>query len=600
MIRGHVVKDGRRNATSEEILCKKLVEAASIVFNIERGETTTGTILHTAYQKLNSSEISTFAKYSAENYLLDSIKEFAKRDNGKVKLLPGYEDKIINRDLTEKIRFAVLDAKSLLSEDRDNINRVRQFVLSRFQKEGIIPGNISKIEEKISKRELIQHRQKRFAELLHKFGEKLGFESNYSHMEVPIVTWSKPHSLGCNFELSEGNIRVFSSLSSSTGDAMAEWGTIPYIKLERRILDWCIKNQDKASSIIEHLNPLDGPSYELLTKEMNGSNHFHHLKLKVLSNEQRCDKHFLMRIELPSRVQSPNRRLNINPGQFFHIVCDPKRKKRSYTLTLRRPFSIHGTQYVGFDRRLLAKSGEMPIEIKSILERTPSGIDFLYKVVGAGTTSLSEVSRGTFIDAIGPCGHGFKINEEQRSAIVVAGGIGVAPLVALVEQLRFLDKEVYVYFGALTREFLKLALKRRDSDVERSFLNGDQQFYEVIKKDFEEIGANNFKVCTDEGFLGQKSVVTGLLDNDLSIGAVPRENVCIYACGPHSMLKSISNIAALYSIECQVLLEEKMACGIGACLSCVCDVRGPDGRTIKKRVCQDGPVFDSTEIIWKN
>jgi len=604
VVRGQVVEDSRVNTTTttEKRLREKLSEAARIVLNIEHeyGGATIGTILHTAYQKLDSDEISAFAKHSAEGYLLDSIKEFAKRHNGRVKVLDAWKDKIVKRDLTDQILNAVRDAKSLLSENKDNINRVRQFVLSRFQKEGITPGNISRIEGNINQSELILYRQKRFADLLEKFGGKLGFRSVRSHDAIPLVTWNKPGSLGCNFELGEKNIKVFSLLPQLADDLVAEWGTIPYIKLERQILEWCEKNPVKASDIMKNLNPLDGPSYQSLTKQMNGSNHFHHLKLKVLSNDEVCSKHFLMRVELPKRVTSANKRLNINPGQFFHLVCDPDRNKRTYTLTLRRPFSIHGSQHMNFDRRLLAKSGEMPIEIRSILERTPSGIDFLYKVVGVGTKSLSEVKEGTFVDAIGPCGHGFRIKEEYRSAIVVAGGIGVAPLVALVERLRFLNKEVHVYFGALTKEFLKLALKRPDSDVECSFFNGDRDFYDVIRKDFEEIGAKKFKVCTDDGFLGQKGVVTELLNRDLRNRAVPMENVCIYACGPHNMLNSISKIAARYSMECQVLLEEKMACGIGACLSCVCDVRGPNGDTIKKRVCQDGPVFDSSEIIWKN
>ena len=600
VVRGHVVDKSRVNATSVCKLREKLVESASVVLNIGHGEATTTTILHTAYQRLDSNEISTFAKYPAERYLLDSIKEFSKRDNGKVKVLEDCKDRIINRDLTEKIRLAVLDARSLLSEDEDKTNRVRQFVLNRFQQDGITPGDISIIESKISTSELIKYRQKRFANLLHIFGKKLGFLSNYSRVNTNLLTWVKPDSKECNFELRERDIRVFSSLSPTAVDSAAEWGTISYIKMERQILEWCNKNPSNAFGIRELLNPLEGPSYDLLTKEMNGSNGFRHMKLKVISNEQVCEKHFLMRVELPQRVQSPNKRLNINPGQFFHLVCDPKPKNRSYTLTLRRPFSIHGAQYPGFDRRLLAKSGDMPIEIKNILERTPSGIDFLYKVIGVGTTSLSKVKEGTFVDAIGPCGHGFKIGEEQRSAIVVAGGIGVAPLVALVEQLRFLNKEVYVYFGALTREFLKLALKHRDSDVECSFLNGDNEFNDVIRKDFKEIGAYSFNICSDEGFLGQKGVVTEILDHDLSNGSIPREDVCIYACGPHNMLKSISKIASHYSIECQVLLEKRMACGIGACLSCVCNIRGPDGSTIKKRVCKDGPVFDSAKIIWKD
>lgn len=595
VIRGLVSDDGAcpEIRVSEDEFRRKLAEAARAVLEIQGGKATVGTILHSVYQQLDKDGISTFAKYPAESFLLESISEFAQFEKGQVKILDNHRG-VSGRDITEDLRRAICDARSLLANERDNINRVRQLTLSRFGKYGITPETVSAVEEGIDVSELNAHGRKRFADLLSSFGRKLGFQSNYPSKGENIVTWIKGNSLECNFELGDKDIRVFSSALPTNVNAVAEWGTIPYIKMERKLWEWSRDNPDKGHDMIQHLNPLDGPSYELLTRRSNGSNGFRHLKLKVLKNIEVCPGHNLMQVQLP------NLKLNILPGQFFHIVCDPdKGKERGYPLTLRRPFSIHGAQYSQFDRSLLARSGEIPKEIRDILERWPSKIDFLYKVVGAGTKSLSRITEGTVLAAIGPCGNGFSTRSESI-AVIVAGGIGVAPLIGLVERLRYLDKEVYIYLGALRRELLNLAIKRPDSDVELSFANGNEEFLNMIRADFQEIGAKEIRVCTDDGSVGYKGFVTQLLDHDFSVGLLPRTDVCLYACGPHDMLRSVSEIARIYSIECQVLLEERMACGIGACLSCVCDVVGPDGTTQKKRVCRDGPIFSSAEIKWKD
>jgi dihydroorotate dehydrogenase electron transfer subunit len=91
-----------------------------------------------------------------------------------------------------------------------------------------------------------------------------------------------------------------------------------------------------------------------------------------------------------------------------------------------------------------------------------------------------------------------------------------------------------------------------------------------------------------------------MLEAGLREGCVPRENVRLYGCGPKGMLRATAAVAAEYGLDCRVSLEERMACGVGACYSCTVSVRQPDGTESKKRVCREGPVFDAREIVWKD
>jgi dihydroorotate dehydrogenase electron transfer subunit len=218
--------------------------------------------------------------------------------------------------------------------------------------------------------------------------------------------------------------------------------------------------------------------------------------------------------------------------------------------------------------------------------------------VGKGTKRLSEISRGSYLDAIGPIGNGFQI-DKVGTAVIVAGGIGVAPLVALSERLRYLGSEIILYLGALKKDLFRPILgSRPDSTIEDGFANGSKGFLQLINNEFKEIGAKKTTVCTDDGSLGEKGLVSEILKNDIESEVLPISNATIYACGPGKMLRAVSDIAHKYKIPCQVLLEERMACGIGACLSCTCRVRGEKGEVERKRVCIDGPVFKSEDLLW--
>lgn len=588
---------------SEDELRRRLGEMTRTILGRRHGEASISAVLHSVYQQLNRDEIATFSKLNARALLRESVAGFAVCSGERIEFTEDQKKTMAESDLTNELRRAVLDARSLVAKEHDNINRVRWPTLLRFKGSGVTPTDISDLEKGIDDEEQRKHGLQRFTELLCVFGNKLGYEIKHRSASESVVSWTRESSLDCNFEVRDNDFRVFSTIDTISGNA--EWGNISRINLERQMWDWCQQHPCDSEGLMELLNVLDGPSYSFLTQGRNQTRPFEHLRLTVLKNERVCDGYMLIQVELP-----PGKKPGILPGQFFHVICDPdamfdpsSQVSNVTHLTLRRPFSIHGTQYKRFDRSLLARTGEIPVEIRGIVEREPFAVDFLYKIVGKGTKNLSRIPTGTILDAIGPCGRGFKADRDSASkAIIVGGGIGIAPLIGLVESLRYWNKEVYVYLGALSWEVLSIAIMRPDSRVdsrvELSFANGDQGFVTAVKNDFKEIGVYTIQVCTDDGSVGRKGNVPQVLDEDFSVGKLPRTDVEIYACGPRNMLRSVAELAERYSIECQVLLEERMACGIGACLSCTCDVYASDGAIEKKRVCRDGPVFRSREIKW--
>ena len=216
------------------------------------------------------------------------------------------------------------------------------------------------------------------------------------------------------------------------------------------------------------------------------------------------------------------------PGQFVEIrVGDGPHP------ILRRPFSISFAQ------------GET--------------IQVLFKVVGEGTRLLSMKKKGTLIDIIGPIGTPFEI--EEKPAVLVAGGIGCAPLYFLAARLREAGREVAFLYGARAKNDLVLL----------------QEIAGV---------ADELKTTTEDGSLGTKGLITDLLLPFL----IP--DYAIYACGPESMLIALQKMLAERRLEAQFSLENYMACGVGACQGCSIETtRG------FRRVCVDGPVFSSGEIV---
>ncbi|MBI4752796.1 dihydroorotate dehydrogenase electron transfer subunit [Candidatus Desantisbacteria bacterium] len=260
------------------------------------------------------------------------------------------------------------------------------------------------------------------------------------------------------------------------------------------------------------------------------------LSAKILEKEEVACDHYRLALDAPLISK------DAHPGQFVHVKITSQ-----YMPLLRRPFSIH--------------------------RMNPSGIEILFRVVGTGTRLLAEKRVGDVLDIIGPLGHGFKIKENTFTVILVAGGVGVAPLFALAERLRQFT-EVKMLIGSKTKTGI------------------------ICLEKLEALGID-VQVATDDGSLGIKGVATDLLEDFLVTAASPR--LPIYGCGPMPMLKVLSEIAQLYSSPCQISLEADMACGVGACLGCVVKMvdRHSPVHFEYKRVCVDGPVFDAKEVLWR-
>ena len=201
----------------------------------------------------------------------------------------------------------------------------------------------------------------------------------------------------------------------------------------------------------------------------------------------------------------------------------------------------------------------------SICERNPeeAKLRVVYRVAGAGTEEFSKMQAGSQIEVIGPLGNGF--NRRQGKAILIGGGIGIPPMLELAKTLKQEGVEVQAVLGY------------RDADL-------------FLKREFDTY-AQTF-VSTEDGSAGTKGNVIDAIRAESITGDV------IYACGPMPMLRGVRDYAAEQHIEAQISLEERMACGIGACLACVCNSKEKDAHSNvhNKRICKDGPVFDAGEI----
>lgn len=223
------------------------------------------------------------------------------------------------------------------------------------------------------------------------------------------------------------------------------------------------------------------------------------------------------------------------PGQFISLYC-----KNKDTL-LPRPISL------------------------CELNREEGTLRIVFRIVGTGTKEFSQMNAGEEIRILGPLGNGFPVSEcpKGKSAILVGGGIGIPPLLQLSKEIE----------GTVT-----IVVGYRNSDT-------------FLQKEFEKT-ADRVVIATEDGSLGTKGNVLDAIRDEGIHGDV------IYSCGPAPMLRGVKAWGLENQIPAWLSMEEKMACGIGACLACVCQSTGVDSHSNvhNKRVCKDGPVFLSTEI----
>ena len=213
--------------------------------------------------------------------------------------------------------------------------------------------------------------------------------------------------------------------------------------------------------------------------------------------------------------------------------------------------------YCRDESRLLPR----PISICE-LDKESGRLRLVYRAVGAGTQEFSGYGPGETLELIGPLGNGFPLDKGYEKLLLIGGGIGVPPMVELAKWLP------------------------GDKAIVSGYRNGDLFLKEELSRNAA------LYVATEDGSAGTKgNVLDAVRENRLEADA-------IFACGPAPMLRALKAYAAEQGIDCYLSLEERMACGIGACLACVCTSKDVDAHTnVKnKRICKDGPVFAAEEI----
>jgi len=265
------------------------------------------------------------------------------------------------------------------------------------------------------------------------------------------------------------------------------------------------------------------------------ANPIYQKEAKIVYNGHIISNYYRLALDLPEVA------CVAQPGQFVMLRID-----KGYKPFLRRPLSIH---------------------------RVNPQIEILYEVVGIGTELLSRKKPGQCLSVLGPLGNGFDLSAIRYplSAILVAGGMGIAPLLFLAQRL------IERYPLPVTRYPIALLGAKTKKEI-------------LSQKEFANLGLN-VKISTDDGTAGFKGKVTELLKKLLRQAHDVRR-ATIYACGPKPMLSEIAIISKQYNITAQISLDEYMACGLGVCLGCMIETKKG-----YQRVCQEGPVFDSTVMM---
>jgi dihydroorotate dehydrogenase electron transfer subunit len=231
-------------------------------------------------------------------------------------------------------------------------------------------------------------------------------------------------------------------------------------------------------------------------------------------------------------MRAPRIAAAVRAGQFLNI-----RTSDSAIPLLRRPFSVYN--------------------------RVGDDLQIIFNVVGIGTKILATGPHAQPLDVIGPLGNSFGVKDDFEEALLVAGGLGVAPMPVLTAELREAGKPLHTFLGA-----------RNASQIVSAHLA-------------------NVSVATDDGSAGRHGTVVDLLRSWLA--SAPKRKRKIFSCGPTPMLRALSAFASECAIPCELSLESPMACGIGICQGCPVEVRnGPRKYAL---VCKDGTVFDSNNVV---
>ncbi len=254
---------------------------------------------------------------------------------------------------------------------------------------------------------------------------------------------------------------------------------------------------------------------------------------ELIGKEQLKSDIFKITMKAPEIVK------DAKPGHFIQV-----RVSEQVEPFLRRPISIYN------------------------MDKENGILEMIFQVKGKGTEILSKKEIGTKIDLLGPLGNREFRYDNFNNLAVIGGGIGVFPLYELAKSAKKDDKNVNIYLGFRSKEFV------------------------VLEDEFKKV-ADEFTLTTDDGSYAKEGFAITYLEKDIDEGKVDS----IYACGPLPMLKAVQKLALEKDIPCQLSLEERMGCGVGVCLGCAVKKAGtPEDAPDYWHVCKAGPVFEAKEV----
>ena len=360
-----------------------------------------------------------------------------------------------------------------------------------------------------------------------------------------------------------------------------------------------------------------------------------HFKARVIKNipvgGNGDPKHFILRFKAPELKY-------VVPGQFVMVDTLPHNKRKDvdkrrpvHSLTalktgssyddiidlspksfLRRPFSIHRAFYKNFNGNYLKNISITPALASITHTVFPDEFEMFYKIIetGIGTNELREIKRGNTFQVLGPLGKRTSVSDWQSDGIeevhLVGGGVGMAPLIFFGQALKYYSFKIKAFIGIDRLDTLMYK-----APLARSFAEDDPNKIYVYIDNLRLIGLHDNDIYVSfEKKDRDNGIDPGLSKINYYQGLVSKQyasyldkldetnNILVITCGPKPMLKALEKITSESRIPMKVLLEKRMGCGIGVCMSCICRTKKNNVEQYS-RVCMEGPLFDSEDIVWK-
>lgn len=302
----------------------------------------------------------------------------------------------------------------------------------------------------------------------------------------------------------------------------------------------------------------------------------------VVHNRMVCRDHFRMTIRVPEFGDA-------QAGQFVHL-CPVAMTGDGYRINDDPWAAQHDAWWSDLKAPLLRRA----FSVAELVRRTDCvEVDVMYRVVGTATNWLGSLKSGDAISVMGPLGREFPISAVKPNAWLVAGGVGLPPLLWLAKTLQKRGKQAVAFCGAQSRDLLAL-----EQDAETPPAT-DARAGALSAREFANVGTP-VVISTDDGSLGFRGHVGAALTAYASANPAPGDTLVVYTCGPERMMRFVAEFCIERDIECHVCVERNMACGTGMCQSCIVPVRDTsDAAGWRYRLCcTEGPVFDAKTVIW--